>query len=362
MLRPLDLPGLEAEPLVSVLITNFNYGHFIGEALDSVIQQGYEHIEVVVCDDGSTDDSCSIVERYAARDSRIHLVRQPNGGQGSAFNSAFAASTGDVLCFLDADDIFSPDKVNRVIDAFQGDDAGLLIHQMMIVDDKGQELQRIPTFTKLESGWMAERILSRGGRWRWMPTSAMCLRRQIADRVFPVPEEPFRVDADLFILELAPLLTKLVSLEEVLALYRLHGSNLYSQRGLNSIAVSRTIRTVSTALREVNKRLESLDLGPIRLDPARNLKLLEQTLLLDSFEGAISRRQLMRRYLHLMRTVFRDDLYSRSQKLWSVVLYGVLIMLPQRLRPPWASTSLGISHLKEVLRRLIQREFRRPRQ
>ena len=66
-MAPMRLGDVGAEPLVSVLITNFNYGRFVGEAIESVLAQGYERFEVIVCDDGSSDDSCEVVEGYVAR-------------------------------------------------------------------------------------------------------------------------------------------------------------------------------------------------------------------------------------------------------------------------------------------------------
>ena len=351
-LQPMPLEPLDVDVVVSVLITNYNYGRFIRQALDSASNQTYPRLEIVVCDDGSTDDSCDIVEAAAARDDRIRLIRQANAGQAAAFNAAYAASHGDVLCFLDADDLYLPHKVQTVLDTFRRDRSGLLVHHMMIVDSDGNELQRIPTFTRLESGWIGQRVIRRGGRWRWMPTSGMCLRREAASAIFPVPEEPFRIDADTFILELGSLLTRVVGVEEILGLYRLHGANAYSRARVDGSSIERTIRSISTAVDQVNLRLDRLDLDPVRLDAKRNLELIEQRFLADALGGRVSRRNLSVRYLKMMRKVILDDLYGGAQKLWAAMLYGVVIILPTQLRAKWASGSLGISHAKERLRQL----------
>jgi glycosyltransferase involved in cell wall biosynthesis len=351
-LHPMPLDPLPENPLVTVLITNYNYGRFIGEALESVSTQTYRRLEIVVCDDGSTDDSCDVVQGAAARDARIRLICQANAGQAAAFNAAYGASSGDVLCFLDADDLYVPHKVQTVLDTFRRDRSGLLVHHMMIVDADRNEVQRIPTFTRLESGWIGQRVIRRGGRWRWMPTSGMCLRRELAEAVFPVPEEPFRIDADTFILELAPLLARVVGVEEILGLYRLHGANAYSRVRVDSSSIGRTIRSISTAVDQVNERLERLEVEPVRLDAGRNVELTEQRFLADALGGSASRGNLARRYVKMMRTVVGDDLYGAGQKLWAAILYGVVVILPTRLRARWASGSLGISHAKERLRRI----------
>src|SRR5262245_56700835 len=100
-----------SEPLVSILINNYNYGRFLAAAVDIALSQRYPSTEVIVVDDGSTDDSRAIMASYGTR---IRPVLKENGGQTSAFNAGVAASRGDILCFLDADDLFYPEKVDHI--------------------------------------------------------------------------------------------------------------------------------------------------------------------------------------------------------------------------------------------------------
>jgi len=131
-LEPIQLPALPAEPLVSVLVSSYNYGRFVRDALESALRQTYERIEIVVCDDGSTDDSCSVIESIAGRDSRLGLIRKPNGGQASAFNAAFREAKGEIICFLDADDFWSNSKVESVVEPLRASNQGLVLHKMVI--------------------------------------------------------------------------------------------------------------------------------------------------------------------------------------------------------------------------------------
>jgi glycosyltransferase involved in cell wall biosynthesis len=97
-------------PRVSVLITNYNYAHFLRAAIDSALQQTYPVAEVIVVDDGSSDDSRAVIVAAAAATTAGRLiipVLKENGGQGSAFNAGFARSSGDIVLLLDADDILS---------------------------------------------------------------------------------------------------------------------------------------------------------------------------------------------------------------------------------------------------------------
>src|SRR6202789_3319887 len=118
-LYPIELRRLSAEPLVSILISNYNYARYIGESIQSALQQTYPNFELIICDDGSTDDSVSVIEEYLRKDPRVQLIRKANGGQASGFNAAFAASRGEIISLLDSDDRYLPNKIERVVADFQ---------------------------------------------------------------------------------------------------------------------------------------------------------------------------------------------------------------------------------------------------
>ncbi|MGH2414794.1 MAG: glycosyltransferase family 2 protein, partial [Microcystaceae cyanobacterium] len=102
------------QPLVSVLITNYNCGHYLQEAIDSALNQTYSPIETIVVDDGSTDDSRELLASYK---DRIIPVFKENGGQASAINAGFPISQGEIICSLDGDDVWLPTKVEEVVKA-----------------------------------------------------------------------------------------------------------------------------------------------------------------------------------------------------------------------------------------------------
>ena len=90
---------------VSVIVNNYNYGRFLGDAIDSALAQTYTPLEVLVVDDGSTDESREVIASYG---DRIIPVLKENGGQASAFNAGYATSQGDAVIFVDADDALLP--------------------------------------------------------------------------------------------------------------------------------------------------------------------------------------------------------------------------------------------------------------
>ncbi|MGL5078202.1 MAG: glycosyltransferase family 2 protein, partial [Waterburya sp.] len=97
--------------LVSILINNYNYGNYLPFAIESAINQTYSNTEVIVVDDGSTDNSQEVINSYRDRDRRIIPILKNNNGQGSALNAGFAVSKGEIICLLDADDRWLPSKV-----------------------------------------------------------------------------------------------------------------------------------------------------------------------------------------------------------------------------------------------------------
>ncbi|MFE1748127.1 glycosyltransferase family 2 protein [Coleofasciculus sp. H7-2] len=229
-------------PKVSILINNYNYARFLAEAIDSALNQSYSHTEVIVVDDGSTDNSREIIASYK---DKITPVLKENGGQASAFNAGFAASTGDIICFLDADDIYVSEKVAEVVDAFSDRaDLGWCFHSLKWVDAEGK-----PSLTK--NGNEAASISKKGdenpkreydlrehikkGKLKdklddLPSTTALCFRRSLLQQILPMPEAK-RIGLNDGYLEFTAIgLSKGLIFDKELALYRVHGSNAYSMR------------------------------------------------------------------------------------------------------------------------------------
>lgn len=215
-------------PLVSILINNYNYERFLSDAIDGALRQTYSPVEVIVVDDGSTDNSRDVVASYG---SKISFVFKSNGGQASAFNTGIAASRGDIVCFLDADDFFYPDKVERVVQIFNQNSLetkGIMVHHLVALKDAvGQDLNR-PLFGRTHRSPLNLYDFARRHRFLWYeagPTSTISINRALADRLFPIPQNGIRVAADAFVVYGAFLLGEVHSLPEALSGYRLHGNN-----------------------------------------------------------------------------------------------------------------------------------------
>src|SRR5260370_15524059 len=187
--KPMALDPLPDRPLVSILTSNYNYAAYLGDAVESCLCQTYDKLEVVICDGGSTDSSPRILERYRSLDKRIRVVYQANGGQSLALNAAFRKSSGDIICLLDADDAFMPDKEQRVIDRFAAaPGSGFAVNSMLRVDAARRHLVDVPFLSAVASGWMRP-LLSLSAPHvapGLPPRSRLSLRRAVADTIFPL--------------------------------------------------------------------------------------------------------------------------------------------------------------------------------
>ena len=124
--------------LVSVVIPNYNYAHFLREAIDSVLAQTYSDIEIIVVDDGSSDASSEVLESYGKR---IRTVFQKNQGVSAARNNGAEISRGEFIAFLDADDSWLPAKLEKQSEIFAADPELGMVHVGFVeIDEAGREL------------------------------------------------------------------------------------------------------------------------------------------------------------------------------------------------------------------------------
>lgn len=98
-------------PLVSIIVPVYNVQNYIEQCLASLVQQSYENIEIILVNDGSTDNSLAICNTFGAKDSRIKIINQDNAGVNQARINGFSQSTGDYIMFVDSDDYVSTDIV-----------------------------------------------------------------------------------------------------------------------------------------------------------------------------------------------------------------------------------------------------------
>lgn len=230
-------------PLVSILINNYNYGHFLSEAIDSALAQTYQNCEVIVVDDGSTDNSREIIASYG---DKIIAVFKENGGQASAFNTGFAASRGSIICFLDSDDIFMPEKATKIVKAFANHpDCSWFFHPLHYTDIPQQislenkDSSDIKTYD-LRSYFQSGKI--KGKLPSIVPaTSGLCFTRSFLELILPMPEVGRISTNDNYLKYTAIALCKGLTIERKLGTLRIHTNSAFTNKNDNYLTTAMLI-------------------------------------------------------------------------------------------------------------------------
>src|SRR5271154_2791855 len=174
---------VKTQPLVSILICNYNYGRFISTPIDSALRPSYPNLEVIVVDDGSQDDSREVIDRFKGR---IQTIYKENGGQPSAFNAGFAASSGEIICLIDSDDYFTPDKISKVVECFSNyRDADYVFHPLRRLHIDGTDGGIHEPMDG--SRWLDYR--HKVNKFTSPPTSGLSFRRVAWKRLDPLPDD-----------------------------------------------------------------------------------------------------------------------------------------------------------------------------
>ncbi len=164
-------------PRVSIIIPVYNGAATIDRALASVFAQSFTDYEIVICDDGSTDDTSSVLARYGGK---VRVVRQANRGLPAARNAAVAASRGELLALIDHDDEWLPNKLDVAVAAMSADpEAALLYSDMIVVNEAGEEFRRSQIGPDTAHAPTMDEMLAR--IWPITP-STVVMRRDAFDR------------------------------------------------------------------------------------------------------------------------------------------------------------------------------------
>ncbi len=354
-LQPIQMSPLLDSPLVSVLVANYNYDRYISETLESVLSQTYQNFEVIVCDDGSTDNSCEVIANYVRKDSRIKLISKQNGGVASALNAAYQASKGKIICLLDADDVWMDRKLEKVVEVFKSDAKyGFVIHNVIQIDGEGNLIKPTPKYRRLASGWMGQEALENGGFvYNIPPASALSVRREVAEILFPL-NEAFVRNADSLIFRCAPFITVIGSVLEVLSKFRLHGSNTTSQAFLTLDVLEKEKVTVERVHQEQKKFLRHV----------YGKKIAESLTDLHFSADICHNRYLLARFKRLSklerREIYQQLVTHPHFRNWSVSkkwLFQWGEYLPDAMFKMWFDLIYSPNHLKHFVRWLMARRL-----
>ncbi len=283
-------------PKVSVVITCYNYGRYVQLAIESVLAQTHSNIELIVVDDGSTDDTASILDRYA---DRVVRIRQDNRGHVAAVNRGYAAATGELILFLDADDALLPEAIAEAVAAWDPSCTKVQF-ELDVVDAEGRYLRRFCNYVAGYDSARIEHEFARFGTYVWPVLSGNLYSRWYLQQLMPlrVARAP-----DGFLNTLAPLYGPVGVLAKTLGYYRLHDSNLNYHGVTATDFGARFSRRVSLRLREIEE---------LRRHAARRERSLPRGNLLDHDLTFVNYRLMLKR----LGASYEGATHDRSFGLW----------------------------------------------
>ncbi len=212
------------KPLFSIVIAAYNRAHFVEQAIESVFKQTFREFEIIVVDDGSTDETHEVLSRF---ENRIRVVRQSRNGRSSARNTGARLARGAFIAFLDSDDIWMPQKLERQFRVFQSHSRVGVVHTYSnVINTEGSSLAN----ETRKRQRLYERALKRRYTYEGMSQecimflSTVAVRRRCWELIGPMDTNiPAFEDWDWYLR--AAMVTEIATISEPLVLYRVHADN-----------------------------------------------------------------------------------------------------------------------------------------
>ncbi len=223
-------------PRVSVIIPAYNYGRFIATALESAVNQTFQDIEIIIINDGSTDNTDEVVSRYLGNP-KIEYVKQANSGQTVTKNNGIKISSGEFIAFLDADDWWDHTKLEKQLAAFEADDIGVVYSKSSFVSQDGRPLNQFyPDF--LYTGKVTAALFVDN----FVPFSSALIRRKSLERI-GLFDEGLRMGIDWDLWLRMSMEYRFSAIDEPLLFYRMGHDNQMSKNTPLRMASSDRIMT-----------------------------------------------------------------------------------------------------------------------
>lgn len=208
--------------LVSIVIPAYNAARYLSETIVSVINQTYTNWELIVVNDGSKDETLSIAKSFANKDPRIHIIDKSNSGVSDSRNTGIKVAKGDVLFFLDADDVWNIDNITEKIKRLNEPSCHAVYSACEIIDEKSVSFSR---FLSGSANLRLEDMLLSKGNYTTAP-SGIAVKRNVLDKIGGFDTNlSNNADQDFFIRILATGF-KIAYIPDTLWKYRMHGNSM----------------------------------------------------------------------------------------------------------------------------------------
>ncbi|MFL9988086.1 glycosyltransferase family A protein [Paraburkholderia sediminicola] len=308
---------------VTVVICNYNYERYLATAIESALAQDYPATHVVVIDDGSTDGSRAIIEKFGTR---VSSILKENGGQVSAYNQAIEVLATEYVIFLDSDDVLYPGAVSEVMRCFAAGDWAKVQFRLDVMDRTGALTGAyVP---HVEPPADCGKLLLGGWLYPSPPASGNAYRVSVLRRIFPVPEVDInRYGADFYAIYGAALVGRVAAVRKSLGGYRVHNAGSATVSFANSEQLNKAPEAVNlrwAILRNIAATRLQMELAPTFHDFA-----LEKARFCSGVYRATLRnrwRWMMRDSRHYLHTIVANPFWSFKKKLGTLVLSSLCLV------------------------------------
>jgi glycosyltransferase involved in cell wall biosynthesis len=227
----------------TIIITCYNYERYVSDSILSAKSQTYQNVQIIAVNAGSTDNSRQVIELFEG----VTLIDAPKGSHAIACNAGFARAEGEVIIFLDADDLLTPDACQKIATAWSRTTAKTQ-YNLQIIDKIGKRLNRtVSTFPKKYCASSIRNSFIEGGTYIWPPTSGNAYAKTYLNSAFPLLAN---LPPDGQLNTVAPLFGEVQVINENLGCYRLHDSNLDYQNHESS-SLERFSKSIKRRYREM---------------------------------------------------------------------------------------------------------------
>ncbi|MCW8354477.1 glycosyltransferase [Marinomonas pontica] len=316
---------------ISVIINNYNYSQYLDECINSVLSQSYNDFELIIVDDGSTDDSRVLLSKYS---DYAKLIFKNNGGQGSAYNIGFSESVGDLILFLDSDDLLLKDALSIISNEWVLG-AAKLHFKLQVINELSEKSNFIFPET-LDKGDLKDLVIKYGS-YSSPPASGNVYSRECLKTLLPLHQDDWKIAADSYLIFLSPFCGDVIEVNQALALYRIDYSrknDLPSKLVFNNspstpwAAYERSILTKNAILKSIKEKFDldyQFDITPPPID---KLRLISFKLFKDKHPTHDS-------FFRILRSSFRGVVswpaYSKLKKIFVFMWFLLVAFLPRKL-------------------------------
>jgi glycosyltransferase involved in cell wall biosynthesis len=325
---------------VSIIVLNYNYARYLQDSIGNSLKQSYKNTEVIVVDDGSTDASLKIIEKYG---NSIKKISQSNKGMIEASNSGFSESTGEILIFLDADDYLYSNAVSRIVEIWEPGTSKVQF-RLKKVDNNGKDIGHFPSINRrLDGGEVWKKIINQG-EFITATMSGNAFSRQVLEKIFPIKDAKIGksgtyfdiIPTDSYLAFRVPFFGPVLAIQDSLGVYRIHGVNLGASKNPynNKLKRQRILKKIRLDSEFIEKQLDKMgfEWHEDRLFRSyNNIRLRILSYRFDRDDHIWKEDTKIKLIIDILSGFRYQSSYHLIKRMYYLIINILLVILPKRL-------------------------------